>query len=110
MRAASAVDGWITIGGEHRQRNALEGGWAFQSGHRTIVRLNGGEGSPVVDQNQRTGSRRCVLHEAVRGQFGTFNVVGQFVHNRVDPLFCEPHGKRRRSNRPGYAPGPPLAD
>lgn len=38
---------------------------------------------------------------ALAGQFGTFNVVGQFVHNRVDPLFCEPHGKRRRSNRPG---------
>ncbi|CAM2194045.1 protein of unknown function [Paraburkholderia kururiensis] len=50
--------------------------------------------------------RRRVLD----GLFWTFDVVRQFVDNLVDPLFCEPHGKRTRSNQPGYALGPPLAD
>ncbi|CAG9243408.1 hypothetical protein PCAR4_1340036 [Paraburkholderia caribensis] len=32
----------------------------------------GRSGSPVVDLNQRTGSRRCVLHEAGRGHEVSF--------------------------------------
>ncbi|CAG9236182.1 hypothetical protein PSAB6_660009 [Paraburkholderia sabiae] len=38
-------------------------------------------GSPVVDLNQRTGSRRCVLHESVRGQERTIDTSFAILDN-----------------------------